>query len=128
LKLDQGLRDYFRQNRVHLPSVCKADVILALLRMGRRPEAEELLGKPITVCPPAVPPWPPKPVEKPRARGPVVSKVKRNPFTLGTKAHEKYNRIQVGMTRNQVISKGITYQQVYHWRRDGYLKFEEVPK
>lgn len=100
--------------------VQRCDVILALLRLGHRKAAEQLLGKPVTVCPPWVPPRSPAPVAK--LQGPRVRRVGRNPCLPTTDAFQRFRQIRVGMTQDQLESRGITKRDIRLWRRAGHLE------
>jgi hypothetical protein len=66
MELNNQLMSYFVSNNVDLRKVTNADIVLACLRINTpkaREKAERIMGKKITVCPPAIPPWPPKPVQ-----------------------------------------------------------------
>lgn len=109
--------------------VLRCDVILALLRLGRhspqhRAEVERLMGRPITTCPPAVPPWPPKPVARDN-RPRVVKRAMPNPCAPSSEAHRKFNTIRVGMTVDQLAARGITRRDVRVWGQRGWLEISE---
>jgi len=93
--------------------VLRCDVILALLRLGHRDHVESLLGKPITVLPPAVPPWPPKPVA--REVEPVVRRVGPSNLLPVSRSQDRFRKVRVGMTESQLRSRGITKRDVRYW-------------
>ncbi len=109
------LSTYFRENNVANPT--RVDEVLALLRINTPEslaEAERAVGRPVTRCPPAIPPWPPKPVSaKPRA--PVVQRVLPSPS-------KKQQMVKPGWTEEQIVQRvGATRRDVRHWIKQGYL-------
>lgn len=124
-ELRQQVTEYFNSKGVPEDRTDRVDVILALSHINT-PEAlslvEELMGKPITHCPANLPPWPPKPVSG-HGCSVRISKKQKNPFreTMGT--FSRFQRIRVGMTRDDVAACGIPAQDVARWTRAGYLEW-----
>ena len=117
LELQLELSRYFNDCNVRADKVHRADVVLALLRINSDEalrSAEKLLGKPITVCPPAVPPWPPKPPAG--STEPRVTRVGPNPCTEGGTAWHRYKKIRIGMTKKSLASRGITTRDLCVWK------------
>lgn len=102
--------------------VLRCDVALALLRLGRTEVAEKMLGVRVKRCPPAVPPWPPRPV----ARGPeeprVTRKISPNPCAPGTGMHQRFGRVRVGMTIRRVRERGASARDVRYWIRKKWME------
>lgn len=101
----------------------QADVVMSLLHLGT-PEATEMLteimGKPITLCPPAVPPWPPKPARcAPRERK-VVRVRSSSPHPTS-----KLPQVRVGMTEKQIHDMGISLRDIKYWTRGGHIEWSE---
>jgi hypothetical protein len=118
------LEAYFDSLRVDANQVRRVDIIMALLRMGSeegRRLAEKLAGRAIQKCPPAVPPWPPKPVAHvPRE---VVVKVGENKFTSGGTASERFGKIRRGMTREELRRKGLSSRDLFDWTAAGMIEW-----
>lgn len=103
-----------------------ADDVLALLRIGTREArnmAEELMGRPITKCPSAVPPWPPRPVARPPQKQ-KLTRVDRNPCLPTTPAFQRYKLLTVGMTKDQALGRGISRRDLRVWEKNGHLEFK----
>lgn len=118
--------NYFIAQDVAPESIGKADVVLALLRINT-PEALQaasgLVGKPITVCPAAIPPWPPRPVQRaPQER--VVAKADENPCAPSSDMHRRFALVRVGMTVEALQKKGISRRDLRCWTRAGHIKIE----
>lgn len=111
------LSGYYREHCIPNPS--RADRVLALLRTNTPEalaEAEAIVGRPIKVCPPGIPPWPPKPASA-APREPKVTRVQR-----GTSS-KKLEQVKVGWTIPQVIDRlGVTRRDVKYWQSRGYLE------
>lgn len=104
--------------------VQRCDVILALLRVGTadaRSAAEQIVGRPITTCPPAVPPRRPLPVAR-QSEVPRVRRVDRDPPVMASSARERFGLIKVGMTVDQMLSRGVTRRDIRYWTKKGYLE------
>ena len=121
--IDQFWREvenYLVRHGVPLERVTKVDLVLALLRINTPKalvEAERLVGKPITRGPSAVPPWPPKPISGlPRSS----TKIIRVDFPPG-----QHQMVKVGMTRDQLLARGVTRQNIFRWTRTGRIRWSE---
>lgn len=94
------------------------DVVLSLLNTNTPKslaKVEKIIGRPITYCPPAVPPWPPKPVI-------IVSKPKVRKVQPGTQC-KKLDQVRIGWTLDQIIERlGVTRRDVKHWIKRRYLE------
>lgn len=113
----EAVAEYLRVLGLEEPS--RADLVLALLRVNTPQSlaaAEGIVGRPVTRCPPSIPPWPPKPVAK-APRAPTVRKVARNPCLPTTPAFQRYREVRVGMTRDQLLARGITHRDLRKWAR-----------
>lgn len=119
---DPRLREYFAAQGVDPEGVCQADVVLALLRLGDREAAERALGRPIERCPPAVPPWPPRPAPRAPAAA-QVSSVQLNPCIPTTDAWRRYRLVGLNMTEQQLLSRGVTRRDLTRWTRLGYIEW-----
>ena len=99
-----------------MPSV--ADEVLALLRINTAESLKracELMGRPIVQCPPAVPPWPPKPA-KTQPKPQRVARINPSPAV-------KIKNVKVGWTAEQVMQRsGATRRDFKHWVAKGYLE------
>lgn len=120
--MEEALNQYYQEQGIDPALACPADHILALLRMGRREDAERVLGRPITRCPPAIPPWPPRPVSRAPAQAKVASYA-TNPCLPTTDAFQRYKLVRTGLTEPQLIQRGLTRRDVRRWTRLGYLKW-----
>lgn len=109
-RLWQSLRD---------AEFCQADVVLALLRMNLLRDAEALVGRPITHCPPALRSGSRTPVL--RAPDPVIAIVYANPRAPGTEAHERYHHFRVGRTVAQARARGARRRDVRMALRRGWI-------
>lgn len=105
----------------------RADRVLELLRDGSREaldEAEKILGKKITKCPPCIPPWPPKPLpDRPKVLK-VVTKNECNHFP-GSDAHGRFQSVRIGMTRERLIAAGVLPRDILKWTKEGSIVMEE---
>lgn len=115
------VEDYFRQLNIDSARLTRADVAVALLRLGHLEQAQELTGISITQCPSYMPPWPPKPVQR-VSTGPVLTyKASDKAYRAGM--GERWNLVQVGMTREQLIARGITTRDLKYWAKEGSIKW-----
>jgi len=103
----------------------KCDEALALLR-ANTPEslrlAQEMLGVTITRCPPALMAWPPKPVATSGGRDVRIRKLASNPFREGSTSEAKFRRMKLGMTRVEILSRGISSRDIRQWSERGLLE------
>lgn len=125
--LKSQLVRYFEFHRIDPGSATSADTVLAYLRINTPLSlryAEKIMGKKITVCPAAVPPWPPKPVAK-KPRDAVVASVKYRPAKNGKelprKTVEKFSLVKKGMTKNNLMAKGLSKRDVTRWTKSGCI-------
>jgi hypothetical protein len=123
----RAVEEYLTAQGVQDP--LRVDVVLALLRVSHsvpeaRREAERIMGKPITVCPPHVPPWPPREPEVPsKLRSPRVTKVlSPNPCAPKSDAYRRFALIRVGQTLDYLAGKGITKRDVRVWQEREWLE------
>lgn len=122
--LSRELFDYFLKQGVDVDRITSVDIVLALLRMGRVGEAQELAGVSITHCPPYIPMWPPKPVER-KKRGSTVASIVDNPCMPTSDMHRRYALVRVGMTKQDLRDKGISARDIVEWERRGMLKWDQ---
>lgn len=117
---------YMVDHRLRAEDLLPVDVVLMLLRIGS-PEALEhvtkITGHPITHCPPAVPPWPPKPVAKTK-RGPILVRVEANAYPRQTSMHDRFAKVRLGMTREQLLTRGVTARDIRYWQKNDRIEFE----
>lgn len=101
-----------------------ADIVLCLLRLGcRRARAwiAELIGHPITVCPPA------------RSAVPIFKKekvarvrwvVRNNPRYPSTGAHARFEHFRAGRTVQECLARGATRRDYRQAVRHGWIHVE----
>lgn len=116
---------------LHAAGLGQADVVMELLRLGT-PAAHEgialLVGRPVTVLPPAVPPRIPLPV-RPRAKEPddrVVLSVGRNPRLPTTPSFQRYRLIQAGLSVAQLLKRGVTRRDLRELTSGGHIQLEAL--
>jgi hypothetical protein len=124
--LPSDLRDrveaYFTEERIDPDLAQRVDVILALLTINTTEAlrvASHLGGFSIKKCPPAVPLWPPAPVQG--ARLPRITRVEKNPCLPTTGAFQRFRQIRRGMTRTQLLGRGLTTRDLRLWERAGFI-------
>lgn len=128
-RVQLALASYFVTHGIPLGAVSRADIALALLRIGTeeaRGCVELATGKPIQVLPYNPPPWPPRPVAVPpadREGDPRLIRVARNPCLPTTGAFQRYKRLRVGLTEDQLRTRGVTRRDVLRWTRSGHIEF-----
>lgn len=132
--LDQALREYFRSQGVASPQ--RVDVVLGLLRLNTREAldaAELITGRAITVCPAAVPPWPPKPVQR-AAEGSSEQVVRKVNLDLAGSASLRSATVPVldrlrlaspGMTRTELVNRGLSNRDIRLWTKRGWLEWSK---
>lgn len=123
MKLDPELLEYFQKQGIDVNRLAPVDIVLALLRMGRVEEAQELAGVQITHCPDYIPLWPPKPVERKKHGASVVSIVP-NPCAPTSDMCRRYALVKVGMTKQELTDKGISARDLKEWERRGMIKWD----
>lgn len=123
--LQLALSRYMEGNRIDPRTCLRVDLVLALLRIDT-PEAldrvRELTGKLIVKCPSAVPPWPPLPPAA-RPQVPTVTMVGKNDFPSSRPMAARFGQVKKGMTREQLLARGITARDINYWQKNDYLKF-----
>ncbi|RPH72759.1 MAG: hypothetical protein EHM78_02315 [Myxococcaceae bacterium] len=124
------LTSYFVTHGIPLGAVTRADLALALLRIGTeeaRSCIERVTGRAIQVGPYNPPPWPPRPVARsPEHLGPRLVRVDPNPCLPTTQAFLRYKKLRVGLTEAQLKTRGISRRDVQRWTAAGRIQFEEV--
>jgi hypothetical protein len=121
------LDEYFYEAGVPVDLITKTDIALALLRIrapGAREAAEQLIGVKVKVLPSGVPPWPPKPVTKVQRK--TLVRRAPNPCARSSSAWKRYEEMRVGMTRDQILARGISTRDLCDWTRKGAIEFELV--
>ena len=116
---------YMADHRLEPAQMLRVDVVLMLLRIGTgaaRLEAQALAGLPITHCPAAIPPWPPRPVAK-RVKEPVVVSFTGPGLHAGTAMAERYRQVKRGMTKEQLLARGCTQRDIRYWCAKGRVTF-----
>jgi hypothetical protein len=123
--LRQQVGAYIEAHRLNPEHLLRVDIVLVLLRINS-PEAlgaaEKLTGRPITRCPPSLPPWPPAPVRPPQGRR-AVSRVGRNPCLPTTPAFQRFRAVRPGLTKEQLRVRGVTARDLRLWVRAGHVEF-----
>jgi len=120
---DPAVREYFEKQNIDVSRIAPVDIVLALLRMGRISEAEALAGVEIKHCPPYIPLWPPKPVQR-KKHGPAVAAIVPNPCLPTSDMHRRYAIVKVGMTREDLRDKGISARDMMEWERRGMIRWD----
>lgn len=125
--LQLAVSAYAEEHRLNVQAFLPVDLVLILLRIDHAEapgRVAELVGKPITVLPSAMPPWPPMPVRRCAARPePKVSVVKPNPCPPTTDMHRRYSLVRKGLTREQLISRGCQPRDLRYWQNKGHVEF-----
>lgn len=117
----ERLDGYFKAQGVRAADTCPADWALAAVRMGLYSLAGDVLGVTVTHCPSAVPPWPPRPVRR-EPRGPCVASVAKDP-PLPQRVLPKYRQVKVGMTKEQLRSRGLDGRDIRIWTQRGHIQW-----
>ena len=120
--------DYMDAHRLDTHDPLRVDVVVMLLRIGTEEalgHVTALTGKPITRCPSAMPPWPPKPVAASAGHSPKVQWViDENPCSEGTAMRGRFEQLRVGRTREQLLARGITARDLCYWQKKNFIRFE----
>ena len=101
--------------------LCQADLVLSLLRHELIDDVEQMIGHPIEVCPPD-----PRlrPARKPDAA--VTARVVSmavSPKLIGARAR-RWASVRLGLTVENLLSRGVTRRDIRSWRRRGFLVLE----
>lgn len=103
----------------------QADCVLALLRAGLLREAELLVGRRVTRCPPCLRPTAPPP-DRPDERHPDARRVRvlapDNPRHPSTGAYYRFAIFRSGMTVQQFLTRGGTRRDVRAAVRRGWIE------
>lgn len=113
---------------LHSLHVDQADVVLKLLHLRLRNEAETLIGRPVMRCPPD-PRLHPKPYPQ-RLRTEdertVVVTVAHNPRLPTTPSFQRYKAFRKGASVAQLIKRGVTRKDLREARQAGWVTFTRV--
>ena len=120
VRVRMAVEDYFEKNRISRQFAVRADVLLALVRINTpetRAAAETLLGMKVSPLPPM---W------ARENRTPRVSVIRERSYgrskrTMPTKTEKRFNLIRVGMTRDQIVKKGVPPRDVSRWTKSGNI-------
>jgi hypothetical protein len=115
------------------PPILPVDVVLACLSIGTEEalkHVEQIMGRPITKCPSAMPPWPPKPVGE--SREPRITRIDWPKKTANGKAWPvniatQVAKLKVGMTKEQIVRKHVSWRNASKWTGQGYIKWSSKP-
>jgi len=128
------LRDTFQLDRtlslysaLRARGLSQADVVFSLLRHNAPwavKAVETLIGRPITILPPAVPPRTPKPATIPPRVGDrrIIVKVERNPRLPTTDSFQRYRELRPGRTLEQCLRRGVTRKDLREAMRSGWVE------
>lgn len=126
-KLKDDLAEYFRRYRIPLRLVLNTDLAVALIRVGT-PEAiraaEKLLQRRVTAT---VRDVLRRDLAPPKDLTPKVSVVRQRTYnrsgqwTMPTRTEIRFKKIQVGMTREQILKKGVPTRDISRWTRSGNI-------
>ena len=109
---------------LHETGHCQADLVLCLLRLDALREAEALVGRRITVCPPCLRLLTPPLSLMFEGDRLVIRRLQRNPCLPTTPAFQRYRILREGMTVDQVRRRGVKSRDLRVWGRRGYFKLE----
>jgi hypothetical protein len=111
---------------------CHASVTMALLSADMIEATELVLGRPITVCPPALSMrlkiWHARPMVERMDKGPdarVIVKVAPNPRLPTTNAWQRYRVLRVGLTVGQAIRRGVLRRDIRQCLDYGWISLRE---
>lgn len=127
--LQLAVSEYVQDHQLEPAKLLRVDLVLVLLRVGH-PEAlqrvAELTGKAITACPSGMPPWPPKPpARSPGSPAAKIIHVVENPCPPQTDMHRRFGLVKKGLTREQLIGRGVQSRDIRYWQAKGHIKFSE---
>jgi hypothetical protein len=128
LKVSSSLRKQLELYFSHVGTsgpLSTIDFALALLRINTEESlraAESITGLTIKVYPSGLPPWPPK--EAAVQRSPVLVRIERNPCLPTTDAFQRYRKLRIGMTAEQLVARGVTKRDLRLWARAGRIRFQ----
>lgn len=129
VSLQLQLSAYAEQARLDRSKMGSADLALALLRINSAASLEafaSLTGRTVTHCPPALPPWPPKPVPNRERSEPIVLR-KSKEAPRGEYMERHFRSIRVGMSRQDMLSRGATARDIRYWMTHGYIEMGAKP-
>lgn len=114
---------------------CHADVVLVLLRAGELEAVEALIGRPITRCPPGLRARPlPYPEAAPRrgderlvtrVREPGATTPAGRPQLLTTDLYRRLALVRVGLSVQQLLTRGVRRGDIRIAERRGLLELED---
>lgn len=125
---------YIDDHGLYADQLMRVDLVLILLRLadaaapgsGVREDylerIAELTGKAITKCPTAMPPWPPKPVDRPPKGTTLAKAASPYPCSKSSDMARRYSLLKVGMTVEQIMAKGVTARDLRHWKNKGFIE------
>jgi hypothetical protein len=114
---------YIERHHLDPQVMLRVDLVLILCRLDgvdARKALAELTGRAITRCPSGMPAPYAAPAQK--KRGSMVVKVHApNPCT-GVAMRGRYEIVKVGMTRDQLLRRGVTKRDLRYWTDLGYIE------
>lgn len=116
---------YVETEKLPVKHLTRTDIALALLRINTEASlaaAEALMGVRVKKLPPAIPPWPPKPVVSAKPAPRVVQVNHSRGFTQ-TEAAERFRWVKPGMTVEQLVQRGISRRDIRTWTRRRRIVF-----
>lgn len=124
--LQIAVSGYVEEHALPVNALVRADLALILLRINSEEALAALpglTGCAITKCPSAMPPWPPKPVQ--RAPRLVFTRVEPYSGHVGTEMAQRYSLLKPGMTKEEALSKGITSRDLRYWQDKGRVELAQ---
>ena len=126
-ELRKSVEDYFDRYRIPLRLVMRTDITVALLRVGT-PEAvevaEEILGRKISATVGQLF----KERKPPVAKGPPKVSIvhqrtynRKGRWTMPKRTEDRFQRICVGMTKDQLVTRGIPLRDITRWTKAGNI-------
>lgn len=116
-------------DRLHSQKFTQADLVLKLLHLRHTKEAESIVGRPLTRCPPD-PRLHPKPLPsrlRTEDERTVVVGVAPNPRLPTTPSFQRYKAFRKGASVAQLIKRGVTRKDIREARREGWVQFQQTP-